>query len=421
MNELQVSEIKNMKINFILHILIYIIIIIFNFVLINEIIWLKKIVYNLYLSNTYLGLLFFIMPIISLYFLFSKKLNKKKIILLRKLSILFCSIALILGLFFSIILIFNTLYYSSFYKDCPFKNIISDNIDDSKCLTRLCILNYENLENEYPYEYFCNYNPTDYFKDNEGPFKRKINNSTEIISDYEIICNKYDSENYTLEKEIIIKYLNICKADVEYQICKRFFEPKQYEIAESSECPNEKFYMKIYIFCILSIIFNLILSFVPWRIEIIVYDKIIERYSSNNRVSNSLSSTKDGSKVIKDIKEEKFKKEPTELIIVPNNNNLKLKKDLNNIINIKLKGIENKNTINNNDINPNQNANDNKAKEKTIKFTKPISRNDGTNRLEEGTYEETNEIFGVNSNDAIISNENKIYKLKKIRKRNVKE
>ena len=417
MNEIQISEIKNMKINCILHILIYVIIIIFNFILINEIIWLQKILYILYMSSSYFGILFFIKPVISLYYIFSKKFNKDIIVLLRRLSILFCSIALKLGLFFSVILLLNTLDTPVFYKDCPFKNIISDKIDESKCLINVCILNYENLDNEYPYEYFCNFNPINYFKDSEGPFKRKIKNSTEIISDYEIICEKYDSYNYTLKKEIISKYLNICNSLMEFQICKRFFEPKQYKIAENIECPKDKYLMKIYIFCILSIIFNLILSFVPWRIEINVYDKIIGRFTSNNnRLSNSLGSTKDGSKVIKDIKEEKFKKEPTELIIVSNNNaNLKLNKDMNNIINNNNKNIENKNNINNN-ININSNVKDKKTREKTIKFTKAKSRNEGINEITEGSHEETNDIFGGKSNNAIISKKNKKYKIKKNKK-----
>ncbi len=384
--EIEYSEIKDLKINYILHLAINAIIIIFNFSTINQIVWLQKSLHYLFLFGSFFDILFFILPIISLFFFIFQKFNKKNILFFRHLSILFCILALMFGLYFSIILLLTTIDSSEFYKDCPFNIPISGIINNAnRCSEKICELNSEDLDRIYPYEYICSFDPTEYFDNTAAPFRRKGNNSQEIISDYQIVCEKYDY-NYTFENEIIYQYLDVCNSNEEFYICQRFFEPKTYALKNNFKCPNDNYYKILYIFCIFNIIFNLIFSFIPWRAEISIYDKIIETFRTN-RVSNSLKSTKFSSKILG--KEEKFEKLPTELIIVCNNKTL----NLNNNINI---------------INKNE--------EIKIKVNK---RNEKINHMTDGANSESNNRIDIinpqNSTDIFILNNNTIKK-SKIRK-----
>ena len=89
----------------------------------------------------------------------------------------------------------NTIYLSDFCKECPFNIPISNINNNNICKNNICILNYENLTNEYPYEYFCNYNPINYFDEGNNTFRKRINDSYIIESDYEIKCEKYEFNN----------------------------------------------------------------------------------------------------------------------------------------------------------------------------------------------------------------------------------
>ena len=403
MDIISILEKKYLKF-YILHFIFYFIIIIFNFILIKQIIWLKKVLYYLYLSCSYFDLLFFIFPIIPFFLIISKKLKKKYLRLLKQLTLIFYIVSIILGLVFSIVLTINIIESSDFCKDCPFNLPIDQEINESKCKNRICILNYEDLENKYPYEYLCNYNPNKYFEGKEGPFRRKINDTTEIVSDSEIICNKYDFKEYIFQNKIINKYLSICKSVEEFHICQRFLEPKKYNIENNYECPNDNYFNSIYIFCILNLFFNLIISFAPWKLELNIYEKVFTRFrGNNNRISNSFKSTKNSSKILEQIEEGNFKKEPTDLIIVSNNN-----KNLNVNTNANINNIENDDNNNNVytiQINPNGKKN-NLKKENNIRITE---KTDGANQNK-------NIINNPqNSADIFILDDNRI--IKKLKKK----
>ena len=323
MIEIQENDINKLKAFYIVHLVIYAIIIIFNFFLIKQIIWLKKNVESIFLSGNYFLIAYYIIPIIELFFVISNQLNKNRIILFRKFNLIFCILAIVIGLFFSILLILDILDFSFFFMECPF-NVPITFITDQKCINRICIFNNENIENKYPYEYLCNYNPTKYFKDQKGPFRRKVNESEVIISEDQITCQKL-YYSYNIINNIIYSFLNYCHLK-EIYICQRFLEPKKYKLPEGYECPTEQYYTKFYIFISFNIIINIILSFIPWKLEINVYDKIISQLRTIG-LSDSKNSTRDCSKITNDL-EKNFKKLPTELIIVYNENNLNLNKDI---------------------------------------------------------------------------------------------
>ena len=363
------KNIKSLKKNYIFHIILYAFIIIFNFILSVKVFWLKDYLYYTFFIGNFFNILYLIIPIIPLIFILLKKLRKKKIKFFRILTIVFCVIAIIFGLFFSVILMMNVIESPEFSRECPFNLDISylstefsqyydkiidinDNSLKNKCLNRRCSLDSINKNNDFTYEFICNYNPTDEFEELSGRFEKEINENR-ISSDYEIICNKIDSDNFNFENEIIYKYYDICNDFSEFYVCERFDEPKKYSVKENFVCPNENYITKLVMFCVLDVLVNLIISFFPWKIEYSHYSNILNYYyQQRNPLSNSLNSTKNSSKNQKEnIQEKVSERFPTETIIVYNerNNNLNLN-NLNNEfeINTMNRNIININRINNN-------------------------------------------------------------------------
>ena len=417
MNEIQESEIKCIRINYIFHFIFYAINVLFNIIIIFQILWIKLIIYYLFLSASLFGIIFILIPIIPLLFIYKKKITKKNIFLFRLFTFIFGTFSFILGLFFSIILMVNTIETTDFYKECPFIIPISDISNEETCKNKICLLNYQNLVDQFPYEYLCNYHATNDFDDNKGTYKRSINDTYEVESEYQIICEKYEYKNYIIENEIINKYINFCGNEEDYFICKRFFEPKSYNIEENFICPKKKYVKKLFAFCFLNILINLILSFIPWKSELNIYDKIIERLNPRtNRVSNSLNTTKNSSIFNKDAGEEKFERVPTDLIIVYNNNNI----IINNINDIK-------NNINTKNIN-NESSNGNKSfiiKHKNLKdnFNNINIENENkrkNSKTEENEENNINNSYNVpSSTEIFILEDNK--KLKKNKNIKTKE
>ena len=361
MNGVISSNIKSLKMNYIFHIILYVVIIIINFILLKKIFWLKDYFYYLYLSGSLFSIIYFVIPIIPLIFILKQKLTKKNIRFFKILSIIFCIISIIVGLFFSGLLMMNAIESPAFCRDCPFNLDISylykefndyfgkkinsdDKTLEKKCSNKNCQLNSENITNIFTYEYICNYDPTDEFKELSGPFIKQDENNNPIISDYEIKCNKLELINdFNFKKEIIYKYYDICKNFDDFYICERFNKPTKFSL-EDFVCPNGNYMTDLIFYCVLNVLANLILSFIPWKNEYNIYDSIISYYRTNRRrnMNNSLNSTKHSSKIQNDnIQEKDFEKAPTETIIVCsdrknniNNQNLNNENQINIINNI---------------------------------------------------------------------------------------
>ena len=318
MNTFMHNRIKSLKKNYIIHIIIYAFIIIINFILLSKIFWLKAYLYNLYFYASIFSIIYIFIPIIPLIFILLKKLTKKNIKCFKILSIIFCIISIIFGLFSSIILMMNAIESPEFCRECPFNldilylyNEFNDyfeiNINDyektlkNKCSNRICLLNSENNNNQYTYQYICNYDPTNEFEELSGPFEKMDEKNNLIHADSEIRCNKleFENHNYIFEKEVIYKYYDICNVFKDFYACERFDKPIEFPLKENFVCPNENYITKLIMFCVLNVLGNLILSFIPWKMEYNKYNKIISYYRANRRrnSSNSLNSTKNSSKI----------------------------------------------------------------------------------------------------------------------------
>ena len=437
-DESYLTNIKNLRINYIFHLVLYVIIIIFNFILLIELLWLNSLTYYLYLSLCIFGILYFLIPIIPFIYVILKKLTKKSINIFKIVTIIFCALVFISGLGFIIILMINGLLSTDFCLECPFNlkdsyvnnlyedfvnnNFINDKKFKEQCTNRRCIFNNKIMENQYPYEYMCNYDPSDEFD--------KIKNSTQSnVTINQIECRRIDNDytNYNFEQKEIYKFLEMCNSFNEFYFCQRINEPKYYSIDENFKCPKEN-YMTIFVaLTMFSIFLNLVIGFLLWRAEYIKYKELIIYLTDNNRAkSNSLNSTQNLSKVKKDEIDESFKKEQTQIIIVYNETEENDKgiissfengktNDKNNIINNNLKInsisinsniIKNNQNINNTNNNNNLNINENfesKKEEKNSKTIININKNLSKKKIKE--EEKNNEIKIKN----IISNSQIIY------------
>ena len=118
------------------------------------------------------------------------------------------------------------------------------------------------------------------------------------------------------------------------------------------------------IISIVDIVINFILGFISWRVQIVIYNKIIKELTSNEERKNiSLNSTQNCTKVIKENDEDNFKKTRTEIIIVCSTDKLTKVEEINKNVNQNI-------TINNINIFINKNLNRNKNNEINLKNNK---------------------------------------------------
>ena len=391
------SNIKSLKLNYIIHFILHGLTIIYNFILIIEIFWIKNLLYTIYFWICIFVILYILIPIIPFVYLLVKKITKKYIKIFKKLSVTFCALVLFTGLSLTILLMINTLQSQDFCRECPFalpasyvNNIYSDylskviNENDLQdiCKNRRCIFNNKILDSDYSYEYICNYNP-------EGEFDKIRNESNTNQTIQQIICHKMDSNsnynNYYFKEKNINYFLDMCNSIGEYYICQRMTEPKKYSFKDNFVCPNKTYLIKLFIFSLLSVILNLIVSFIPWKIEYSKYKFIILSFNRRNiREGNkSLNSTQNASKIQKEKVEESFKKQPTETIIVYNETEGNMVTKINNNNddrNDNTNNIENNNDIDNSidDNNNKKNIQINLNINREISFNNKINKNNNS-------------------------------------------
>ena len=417
---------KSLKINYVIHLILLIIILIFNFVLVSQIFWLKKIFGNLYLLMNYISIINFIFPMISFIFIIKNKITKKNINKFKIITIIFFTLAIIFGFFFSGVLMINAIESPEFCKECPFNLPLSEinsfpnyNLN-KKCTERRCVKNFPNpetnIKNENDlYEYICNYNPTDEFDEiKESQDIENNNNNTISKNSDNIFCKELTKDeilNTELENNYSNDFYEMCNIYTKLCICERNQLPNKFKIEKNFVCPEKDYMTKLVIFCMLNVLINLIFGFFPWKSELNKYTILIMNYEPRrtNQKSNSFSSTINDSKGIKEnISENNFEKTPTEIIIVcgnKNNNITNSINDINNNINninniIKKKSTKKINFMKN--IGPSEEQSDKNKNKTEIKFTKKITINN-INIINNNT--ET--IYSVNETERNL-NDNKI-------------
>ena len=375
MNEsINAQSVGNLKRNYIIHMILFIIIIIYNFVLLIEIIWLKNLLYKLFFITCVFGIVYFLFPVIPFVYILLEKLSKKIINIFKIGTFIFCGLALITGIGSICVLMFNDLLSTDFCRECPFnlKNsyiyqiydqFINHSINEKKlkeeCTSRRCIFNYEYLDNDYPHEYVCNYDPTDEFE--------KTKNKTTNESINQIECKKIEDNynDYSFNKSEINTFFDMCNSFNEFYICQRINEPIAYTLSEEFKCPKANYLTNLVFLSMVSVLFNLMISFLLWRAEYIKYKDMLKELN-NRALSKSLNSTQNISKIKKEEEIDKsFKKEPTEIIIVYNEPIINNQQQ--NSLDDKEKKENNKTNINNADENNPQIINIIKSSNESLK------------------------------------------------------
>ena len=416
---------KSLKINYVIHLILLIIILIFNFVLVSQIFWLKKIFGNLYLLMNYISIINFIFPMISFIFIIKNKITKKNINKFKIITIIFCTLAIIFGFFFSGVLMINAIESPEFCKECPFNLPLSEinsfpnyNLN-KKCTERRCVKNSPNpemnIKNENDlYEYICNYNPTDEFDEiKESKDIENNNNNTISKNSDNIFCKELTKDeilNTELENNYSNDFYDMCNIYTKLYICERNQLPNKFKIEKNFVCPEKDYMTKLVIFCMLNVLINLIFGFFPWKSELNKYTILIMNYEPRrtNQKSNSFSSTINDSKGIKEnISENNFEKTPTEIIIVCGNKNNNItnsindiNNNINNINNMIIKKSTKKINFMKNFESSEEQSDKNKNKTE-IKFTKKITINN-INIINNNT--ET--IYSVNETERNLNDNN---------------
>ena len=417
---------KSLKINYVIHLILLIIILIFNFVLVSQILWLKKIFGNLYLLMNYISIINFIFPMISFIFIIKNKITKKNINKFKIITIIFCTLAIIFGFFFSGVLMINAIESPEFCKECPFNLPLSEinsfpnyNLN-KKCTERRCVKNSPNpemnIKNENDlYEYICNYNPTDEFDEiKESKDIENNNNNTISKNSDNIFCKELTKDeilNTELENNYSNDFYDMCNIYTKLYICERNQLPNKFKIEKNFVCPEKDYMTKLVIFCMLNVLINLIFGFFPWKSELNKYTILIMNYEPRrtNQKSNSFSSTINDSKGIKEnISENNFEKTPTEIIIVCGNKNNNItnsindiNNNINNINNMIIKKSTKKINFMKNFESSEEQSDKNKNKTE-IKFTKKITINN-INIINNNNNET---IYSVNETERNLNDNN---------------
>ena len=343
--ETEQEEIKPLIFNYVFHFIIFVLILILHIVIYMKIYWLYTSLSVLFQLGTYLNIVYFLYAIFPFILLLKKNYRKKLIIFIKKITFIFLLITALFGSMISIVMLINLLNSSTFCRECPFnlniahlnsvigpyygKTVSNDDIKD-KCSSRRCVLDSENIDEEFPDLYVCNYDPSDEF-DSDELYKRQFPNGTEITSNKQIKCYTISPNFNNIEFNHIEMhyYLDLCYYYSDFYRCSRFNKPeKYYNLDLNNNCPETNYLILIYILCALIIIMDLVISFLPWGVEFMSLKRIVNILNGGRRKVNSNNSTEKGSEISND--EESFKKEKTPVIIVvpeENSNDINENKD----------------------------------------------------------------------------------------------
>lgn len=426
-NSIEQEEIRPLIFNYIFHFLLFILIFILHIIVLFKIYWTSLIFNKLYIFGMYFGIIYFLFPIFPILFICLKNFKLKKIILFKKLSLILFIISLIIGLLISIIILINTLNSKLFCQECPFNislehlnyifnsyydhNPSLDEIKD-KCKSKRCILDSEKLNEEYPYDYLCNYDPSSDFE--EGEYKRNLPDGREISVNNQLICSDITTSysSIVFAHGELPKYLRLCYYATEFYYCRRFNKPsKIYELDIDISCPDTSYLFLLYILCALIIIIDIIIAMLPWAVEYISLKRIIQILRSGRRKPNSNNSTAKSS-VASEVGES-FKKERTLILVSPLNN------ENNNIINIKNKNNNKDDNNLSNQLNNNINQNTGEiilGSSERVGLKDNLARNQANNNqnynsinvLLSNNQNEENIVTDSNQNQNTNNNDNKI-------------
>ena len=337
-HETEQEEIKPLIFNYIFHVILYVLIFVMHLIMYQRVYWIYDSTSILFLLGSFINILYIIFPVYPLIIIFLKKYKIKIINSVKKFTLILLIITITFGLVVSIVLLINSLNSKIFCKECPFnlnlshlnavfKDYYSKTPDENEikneCNSRRCILDREESDEEYPYYYLCNYDPSEEFDEKE--YKRLLQNGTEISTEKQIKCRSVTAqyELLNLNKLELHHYLELCYYLADFYYCQRFNKPeKYYNLDLELSCPETNYLLLIIILCVLIIIIDIIIALLPWLVEYMSLKRIIIILSQNSRKANSVNSTAKSSHISEG--ENSFKKEKTPVLIIYSDNEINI-------------------------------------------------------------------------------------------------
>lgn len=329
--EIQLEDIKTLIFSYIFHVFLFIVYLVLHLIVHSKVFWIINSLGIFFLVGSYFNILYILFPIYPFIIIFKKKYRKKIFYSLKIMTFVLLIIVLIIGLILSLLFLINTIQSKKFCKECPFylsiKHLnyvlgpyLSNNERNhdikSKCKEKRCVLDNESLNEQYPFTYLCNYDPSEDFDDDET-YTRITENGVEISVKKQLICTSV-SRFYNLiifDHSELYLYLDLCFDFSDFYRCKRFNKPEEgYNLDLDTECPDETYLTLIYIACALIIILDIIFAILPLGLEYLIIKKLLVILGNIRRKTNSFCSTARSSKISQD--EGNFKKEITPVIII---------------------------------------------------------------------------------------------------------
>ena len=256
----------------IFHCIIFALVLITHIIIFLKIHWMKNVIKLLFLSFSFVVVIYILVSIIPFILIKIKKLQSR-INHFKITSKIFFFFSLVMGLFFFIIILINTVLFKDFCIECPFNlsfpNFVSnfnENFENKEeyilkrnCRERRCLFNKYDENSKYPYSYLCNYDSEEEFGEKGGELNP-------------LNCKLFEpSYREFFTDETIYKYLDKCFNLTIFYYCGRLQEPKKYELEEDEKCPEKDYIYLIYFLCIYIFIFDIVINIIIWCLQINSY------------------------------------------------------------------------------------------------------------------------------------------------------
>jgi len=381
-NSGEIKEITCLSYRLIFHSIIFVLVLITHVIVYLKIYWMKNLIKQLFFFVSFIGVVYILISIIPFILIKIKNLQSR-VKHFKIISKIFLFLSLLIGLFFFIIIIINTVSVKDFCIECPFNisffNFVSNyekNFENKEeyelkrnCRERRCLFNKYDENSSYPYAYLCNYDPEEEFGVKDGE-RKQLN------------CKLFEPSYKDLyfSDETIIKYLDKCFDLTTFYYCGRLEEPKKYELEEDEKCPKKNYIYSIYFLCAYIFIFDVVINIIIW-------------YLQHN--SYSLLSTFNF-EPINPINSHNHNKFDSTNVNINENNNQNDNKDITN--NEKNNNKQDDNNNNDNRNNNNQNNNENIINNRNNNN----QNNQNNNRVNNSTRTRENTVLEQNPNPKTI-------------------
>ena len=330
------QEVYLLKCGYIAQFIIFALILLIHLMAIFKMFWFSEALYAVFIYLLILIVIILLFPLFPLLFIYLKRLSLEVAQITKTITLVIILITLALGIITCILMWTTIIKSNNFYENCPYHYTSRDiqkylnQKNGINCDKRMCLYDKKVDSEVLPYYYICSYNSKNEYKNKITEYSRINDNNKKINSKTYITCDYFDQDKYTIKDEIIQTYIKACKNNNLFYLCNRFEKPAEQSINSinnSDNCPDDIYNVLMYVFGILAILIDVLISYVPLSIEYYLYKKLIYIFNlppvmNNNDIALNNNHTANSSKNDNNRNNEQnnsqvnYVKEPTEIIIV---------------------------------------------------------------------------------------------------------